>query len=474
MLKSLLSEQPKIFKYWSIFTFFVGISLVFIVPPFQSPDEFNHFYRIYQISEGQLSGEIDSTKTQLGGFIPSSLITVSTYYEYIPFRKSEITSLDTLKKYISTPLEKDKKEFKAFPNTARYTFTTYLPQILTFSILRQLDTPPILILYIARLITFLFWFVLVNIAVLKTPIFKEIFMCFLLLPSSLAINSTINADVINNAFYFLIFMLFFRFREKTHVITAKELILFSTLLLITSINKLVYFPILGLLFLVKSPQFGGMIKKIYFIGFNIVLNLIVVLVINSHVHSLIYPIKGNIDWTTYEGLRPGYCVNPDQQIQLILEKPVGFIIDLAIKSVYAINNSLNSWIGCFGWESSIPNGLEGFFCLLLLSFVLLIGKKFAFWERVFLQLIPLSMIMLFLLSQHLHWGEVGAYILDDFNGKYFIPIFPLFYWSFSGLLSSFSQKKEQLVTFSKRFMVFAFVVLYIDFIILVIDRYYIV
>jgi uncharacterized membrane protein len=473
MVKFSFSTQPKIYKYWSVFTFLMGISLVFIMPPFQSADEFNHFYRIYQISEGQFVGEVDSTKTDLGGYIPSSLIAISAPFEPLAFHKSVKTSFDTIQKYLKTPLEKEKKQFHSFPNTARYALTAYLPQVLTFSVLRQFDTPPLWMMYIGRLMTFLVWFLLVNIAIQKTPVFKGLFMCFLLLPASVAINSTLNADVLTNAFYYLIFMFFFRFREKQGRITSLELILFSSIVLLATVNKIVYFPILGLLFLVKSERFGSLKRKILYISSNVLVNLAVAVLLSQFIHGLIYPEAGNIYHTTYESMRPDYHVNPDLQTQRILERPIFFLTNLVTQSIGTVNNSLCSWVGYFGWESVIPNGLGVFLCILLAFFALFNDYKFKLWERCFLPLIALSMTMLFLLSQHLHWDAVGDYILNDFIGKYFIPIFPLYYWSISGLLAPFVQKNKRFFYGFNVLTVISFMVIYVDFWILVIGRYYI-
>lgn len=473
MLKNIFSSQPKIYKYWSLFTFFMGLGLVFIIPPFQSADEFNHFYRIYQLSEGQFVGEIDSTKTQLGGYIPSSLITISTSFEHIVFYKSRKTSLDSIKKYLKTPLEKEKKEFRAFPNTARYALTAYLPQVLTVSCLRPFNVPPLWMMYIGRLVTFLVWFLLVNIAVQRTPVFKELFMCFLLLPASVAINSTLNADVLTNAFYYLIFMFFFRFREKNGVLSVAELLLFSGIVLLATVNKIVYFPVLGLLFLVKSAQFGSLKRKIVYISSNIVANLAVAALLSHFVHDLIYPESGNVFKTTYESLRPGYHVNPDLQIQHILERPIFFFVNWVTQSIGTVNNSFFSWMGSFGWESIIPNGLSAFFSILLLFLALFQNYKFRVWERFFLPLVALSMTMLFILSQHLHWDAVGDYILNDFIGKYFIPIFPLYFWSIAGLFAHFVQKNKRFFYYFNVLVIVGFIALYIDFLILAIERYYI-
>jgi uncharacterized membrane protein len=473
MFKNAFSNQPKIYKYWFIFTFLMGLGVVFILPPFQSPDELNHFYRIYHITEGYGIGELDSTRTHLGGNIPSSLIEVTSPFEVIPFHKDKKTSVDTINRYLNTPLNKDKKEFKEFPNTARYAVTAYTPQVLAFSFLRIFDMNPLWMMYLGRLFTFLVWFSIIAISTLKTPVFKELFMCFLLLPASLAVNSTLNADILSNALFFFLFMLFFRFREKITAISTTELFLFSFILLITTLNKICYFPILFLLVLVPTAQFGSAKRKASIIGVNLILNLAVAVFWSSFIHDLIYPEKGNIYLTTYTNLRPGFYVNPDLQIQVILQKPFFFLQNLLFAAFNTIYNACGSWVGKFGWDSGIPNGLQGIFIGSLILFALVQNYTFKIWERLGLIGIALSMATLFILSQHLHWDNVGDFIEDGYMGKYYVAIFPLYFWSISGLFNAFFNQNPRFKSFLNRLMVFMFIIIFIDFWILILQRFYI-
>ena len=220
---------------------------------------------------------------------------------------------------------------------------------------------------------------------------------------------------------------------------------------------------IGLLFLVKSEQFGSLKRKIAYIFTNAVVNIAVVLLMSNFVHGLVYPQKDNIEITTYKNLRPGFDVNPDKQIQKILEQPIDFVVNLTIESVRTINVSLHTWIGFFGWESGFPNGMEILFMVLLLLTALFYDYKFATWERCFLPLLALSLSGLFLLSQHIHWGGVGDKILNEFLGKYFVPIFPLYFWSITGLLSNFMNKNNRLRLYFNTLVVIAFVAIYVDF-----------
>lgn len=473
MLKEYFRNQPKIYSYWLVFTFLTGIGLVFIIPPFQSPDEFNHFYRAYQISDGQFVGEFDNTRMQLGGYIPESLIYNSTVFDSLMVRKSNKTTFDTIKKYLNTPLEKNKKIFEPFPNTARYFLTAYLPQAITISFLKQFDTPPLWMMYIGRLMTFLIWFLLVNVSVRKIPVCKELLMCFLLLPTSLAINSTLNADVVTNALFFLIFMFFFQFKYRKARILPFELFIFSLILLLTTINKICYFPILFLLIFVKSEKFGSLKLKINYLLFNLILNITVALFFSNKVHELVYPNEADINVTTYANMRPGYNINPDLQIKKIIDEPFIFLEHLIRQSFGTISMSSNSWIGSFGWENSIPNGLITVFGCFLILFVLLNKSEFKFWERFGLITIGFAMTMLFLLSSHLHWDGIGDFIENRLGGKYYIPIFPIYFWSISGLLSNFFNQNTKLKTFLNWSIIFLFIVIYVDLWILIFQRYYI-
>src|SRR5688572_19553548 len=70
-------------KPWNFFVFAAIIfEFVFtaVTPPLQAPDEFNHFYRAYQVADGQFLPE--RTKNRLGGEIPVCFNDFMTPYFY--------------------------------------------------------------------------------------------------------------------------------------------------------------------------------------------------------------------------------------------------------------------------------------------------------------------------------------------------------------------------------------------------------
>ncbi len=65
-----------------------GLAFVFVTPPFQVPDEYNHFFRAYEISQGKLLSQKVLRSNILIGFeyFPGSDTKMSSYAvgDYLP------------------------------------------------------------------------------------------------------------------------------------------------------------------------------------------------------------------------------------------------------------------------------------------------------------------------------------------------------------------------------------------------------
>jgi uncharacterized membrane protein len=425
---------------------------------------------VYQLSEGHFWGEIDSTKTKLGGYIPQSLINVSNPFIGIAFHKEVKTSFKTIYETLSIPLEKENKIFVSFPNTARYVITAYIPQVITFYVLKLLNTPPLWMMYIARITTFLFWLMLIKYGTKKLTNLKDLFILLLLIPASMAINSTLNADVVSNGFLFIYFIYLFKFEKEK--ISTFDFLIISALILITTLNKVVYFPLIFLLLLIKKEQFGTLQKKVSFISILLISCLIVIKIFSSQIHALVYPIENNTTQTTYTDLREGYIVNPDLQVKQILNNPILFTKNIFRASVESINESSNSYIGGFGWESCLPVDFDNSYWFFLILFSLFCTIEISIWKRYFFISIGFAITILFLLSTHLHWDGVGDYIQTGWNGKYYIPIFPLYFFALMGLFWKLKEKYSFIPIVLNWSAMVLVIVIYIAFFTQIIQRYY--
>jgi hypothetical protein len=128
------------------------------LPPFHSPDEFNHLFKIYHLSSRSWNGELNHDSTILGGYIPRSLVEVAKPFRPQVFLEDSLVPASLALNGLSIPLNPSDTVFQEFTNTARYAPTAYLPQVATVWVLRQFNAPPLVLLYACRLAAFMFWF----------------------------------------------------------------------------------------------------------------------------------------------------------------------------------------------------------------------------------------------------------------------------------------------------------------------------
>jgi uncharacterized membrane protein len=450
---------------------FFGVAYIFILPPFQSPDEPNHFMRIYHIAQGHLNGEVSSDKLSMGGYIPKDLPNTFSSFDYMSFHIENKTHEDSIISKLFNPLTSKEQSFGVFPNTARYAFTAYFPQVVITYILDKINTPPLIILYAERITVFLFWILIVYGAIRITPVYKEVLMFLSFLPTSLAVNSTLSADVVSNAFTFLVFALFLKFKFGASNISKRDAVLFFIVMLLLSWQKIVYFPLCFLLLLIPKAKFGNINRKIGFLSFVFAINLALVLWWAGEINELIYPTNDKYLTTYGNGMRPECAVNPALQVEIILKEPINFISNLLYAS-YKSYNAYGIYLTSFGWESvTVSRGLLIILKISVFLFILTREHLFKTWERIFLLLLGHGLVMLFLFSQHLHWACVGDEIIRNFGGKYYIPIYPLILFAITGLLNKhkfFNNNRESI----NLYLVIITLIVQIEFLFVMIGRYY--
>src|ERR1043165_2935158 len=97
-----------------------GLAFLVVTPPFQIPDEPNHFFRCFQISEGHVRPEIGESLP--GGEIPQAVIEtvreVGGEYAYLSDKQVTLTLILEYLNYY--PPKGFRRHFVSFPNTALY------------------------------------------------------------------------------------------------------------------------------------------------------------------------------------------------------------------------------------------------------------------------------------------------------------------------------------------------------------------
>jgi len=411
-----------------IISLFFGILILFTTPPFQVPDEFNHFYRAYQISEGKLIGLKQDNR--VGGYIPESLIKISEPFKTLSWNINRETSIEQINECFNIQLEPEKKVFVDFPNTGMYSPISYLPQALSIFFLRILNPPPLYIFYFARIFTLLFWSVFIYFSIKILPFFKWLFTLIALLPMSLFINSSLSADVISNIFSFLIISYILKLIFNNQIITKKNFIFVCILSIFLASAKLVYTPILLLYILIPKENFLNTMNKYLQISILFVISLFTMIFWSKIMNNLYVP------YSLYnsqfrDGITLTQCSDMYKQMENIFEN-LFRTIQIFVNSIFhAFDMWFNGYIGTFGWlDTNLPQFFIYFSYIFIIVIALFDGRKDIVinkYQKIIFGTSMIITVVLILLTQHLTWNCIGGNLITTIQGRYFIPAFPLIF-----------------------------------------------
>lgn len=428
--------------FGSVHKFFISVSLLFgiayalVVPPFQVADEFNHFYRSYQIAQFEWTGE--RTENRLGGWLPCSLDSVSRDFRRLPFHMEEKTSRREILEKLDIPLNREEVVFLDFANTSIYAPTAYPAQGLLAYIALHCDIAPMYVLYWSRIGTLLLWVLIVAYALRLRHSYRWLLAFLALLPASLILSSGNNADVISNAFAFLFISFFLNGREDRIPFTARDYFWMAVSISLLTLNKIVYFPLLFLLFMIPDAKYGGLRNKLGYVCSLLLINVALVL---YWMHT-IQPLHITYDMydVFYRTITPNPLnenVNHFDQMDFILSNPFLYGKILFVSFFKTLPHTVIHYIGKFGWEKNYlytPIVFVLLVQLILYSFSLSktnMGKKgngLVFGGLVVLALGMIAAVATFL---YLNSCAVGGDFIYNLSGKYFIPIFPLLFIALS-------------------------------------------
>jgi uncharacterized membrane protein len=421
------------FRFFLPLALLLGGLLVFITPPFQSPDEYNHFFRAFQVSEGHFSPETWNNN-RLGGHLPNSLDSFKTTFLPLKGNYTAKTSPQEVLDVLSLRLNAGDARFLDFPNTAIYAPTGYIPQAIGIALARNFTDRCLVLFYVARLFNLLFWTALVWAALQRMPFQRQTMAFLALLPASLAVASSCNADVLTNGLAFYAVAVFcglvHRVTQTQQVTLSRPLnnpregVAIGVVALI-ALNKLVFAPmalLAGLAELDRGTSWKTALRRSFgplILAFTL---------------AIWWGIKAQnwfIPYDRYDPvvrdmqtLNPG--VDPQAQTRFILEHPVVFVETVAVSFARAMPSTAAHFVGKFGWEKNyLPGWLILFLWLGLFALVFTEKNQLSRAQRLWTGGIVLVCVWLWAATMYTLWCPVGARELDNWQGRYFVPVAPL-------------------------------------------------
>lgn len=410
---------PRYFLCWGgPFT----LLLIFFIPPFQSPDEYAHFFRAYHISEGNLNSILQDQR--VGGFLPLGIKQFAGQAApWLAMNPGSRWNPTIIRELSRIPLQPDKRLFVDFNNSAMTPPVPYVPAALFMAAGRWLGATPLVIYYLGRIGTALAWLLLTWGALRITPVFAASFTIFALLPMTVFRGATLNHDAvtIGGLFFFLasVFRLWSgnisRWQEIGH--TALSLLAVSVkwpyaLVLLLPLIAIPGQPLKARRLIARCSLWIVFPAILWCIWFGLSMKL-----------NLSYQ-QYNPNFRDTQAFVPE--ANPSQQISNSLEHPLcaaGAIAKGIIRPA-----TIASFIGTLGWQDTrlpIP------FLLLAASgllFLVLTESSPQVWPWRFRWItgaVFAGISVLLGAALYAVWTPLGANAMQGFHGRFLLPMAPL-------------------------------------------------
>lgn len=403
-----------------------------VTPPLQAPDEFNHFFRAWQIADGQWA-TLQQDK-RLGGYVPDCVREFVLPYSNAATNLKYVLTKDDLVRSYTIPYRNRDSVFYDYPNTALYSALSYAPQALAISVLKRVGASMADIYYGGRYAIFCCWLIAMFFVIRMIPFGKWLVTFLLLLPMHVYIVNSYSADAVTDilSLLFIAYVLKLSF-TGTDPLSKKHLFWLSVLLIGLSFAKVVYIGLAILLLLIPKHKFTT--NKEY-VKFQIV--LLAVTLLSTFLSSKVVM----MNYLPYELYNPGHreniilsnCANYDKQKEYILSHGMYFL-EVIYRSIFDHPITyLNGYIGIFG-NSDIFLTRDLVYLSYALIFLIALTEfnavNVSIKQRFILLLSGFAAFVLLLLSQHLTWDCVGEGIVDFVQGRYLIPILPAMFLSLS-------------------------------------------
>jgi uncharacterized membrane protein len=411
-------------KIFTIAASIFGCLLILITPPFQGADEYLHFYRAFQISEGQFipqrqNGDCHGYSRNftdtlcLGGMLPESLLTTVRNVSPIdlrfhPDRKQNPHAILAL---LDLPLAPTDRLFLKFNTTGLHAPIPYLPQAIGIALGRIFHLSPLGLMYAGRLANLGTWIFASFWAIRWFPSQKLSLFLLCLMPMSMFQAASLSADVMTNSLAILLVSIVVKLKAGSRTPIAKITGLgIIAIALLLSVSKLAYFPLLALLFLVPPRQFKGNFRYSVSLFVAFTISAIAAIAWSSIVKQIYVPLAADI--------------LPDRQLAFIFDRPLRFSSILGQTFYQEGLSYLQQFIGVLGWfDTPLPTWhVLSYWGILLATSLYSVPSKLALSVRQkwgILLLLILNAIGLCTLAYL--WNPVGAKTVGGLQGRYFIP-----------------------------------------------------
>ncbi|MEZ0608326.1 DUF2142 domain-containing protein [Fibrella sp. WM1] len=413
-------EVPKS-QRWSLETsflligFFFGVLFLATTPPFQVADESRHFVRAYQISEDVLHalGWIPSSDQ-----LPVSLVNAIQETQYLHVDPDSKTTISHTLSLMDDELRPNARV--RYVDTAAYPFISYLPQLILIIPLRLLQVNAVVTLYAARFCALLFWLLVTYLAIRKLPVAKHLLVFIALLPMTIFQAGSLSADCITLSLSFLLIAYYVHLAHKASYVRSNEFLVVSGVGALLTAAKLVYFPLVGLHFLISPSKFRS--RRIYILTFALTVVVCIATLLLSY-NNFLTPLFSPEKTVAVTGVM-GPTSYP--QLNFLLADPLNIGRMLAATGGKYGRTYMDGFVGHLGWScASLPSYLYVVTILMIAITAFTVdGRLFRRrWHRVLLIGIAviISAAICIAICTDTFLNYTPTFFLRGIQGRYFTP-----------------------------------------------------
>lgn len=297
--------------------------------------------------------------------------------------------------------------------------TPYLLSASGFAIGRLLDLNLYISMYLAKFFQLIFFLIAGYFIIKFLPAGKLFGMIYLFNPMVLQQMSSIGADNFTNLTCLLLISYVLKLKFQKEDITLKQVSLLSILMILVSSSKFIYFPLIGLVWLLRKKIKTKREKIILIMAtiFSLVLALLFIKIGLGYDNEFALFISENE-------------IDAMKQLEHVIKHPFKFLV-VCLSTLFT---NFNLYVeGLFGRQlgnTDISLFYPSYIAYILLFFFAL------FWEKekqrldrsTKLPFLIIGIILSFCVFgvEYLTWSGVGSDLVDGVQGRYFLPLFILF------------------------------------------------
>lgn len=267
-------KGDRMYRAYAFSAMVLGVLYLAVMPGLSAPDELSHYSTAYRISSNMM---LEDPLIRPAGL--TAVRAVDYPLEDMNGVKTPLVPDDeeSVPEVLGNPVKQT--TYRAVKDwDKRYAFSTkpvasaipevhttpvfYLPQAIGFSIARALGLGTMGLLFLGKFLNLCCYVALTALAVRTTPLGKGWFAAAGLLPMSVSLAASLSYDAGLIGTVFLFTALVFKLAYGTEEIRARELFALCALAALFGPCKLVYAPLILLLWLVPARVFGGGGKKL--------------------------------------------------------------------------------------------------------------------------------------------------------------------------------------------------------------------